>query len=531
MPFSSRMFRPNSLYFTALACALSTVACAGGDEGNATPDDGLNATGEGGSTAEKPGSNVGGSTQSASKSAAGAKGGSSAKSETAEGGDATADDTNVDEGGSSNTDRTTNAGGASNSSNSRSAGGTRGSNTPAEVGGSTAKSTNKGSTSSGGAKSSSSKQSAGGTSSTTKPPTVGGAQNSNGSSTGGAASTTVSSGPTCHPKFSSGVNVAWFNFAADIPSPDIAKFKALFQNVKAVGGSAVRWWFHTTGTTTPGYDSSGKAKPITDAHIADLKKILDAAHEQNVGVVISLWSFGMLDSGQTSNATVRENNKKLLEQDEYRQAYIDNVLTKMVTALKGYPGLYAWEIFNEPEGMSSDNGGWTNPTDGRTKSANLQKTVNWFTSAIHDADASALVTNGANNFATLSPSHGTNLWSDAALTKAGGKANGVLDFYEAHYYNNWNGADANSPFKNPASYWGLDKDVVIGEFWTDTTDGVPANDLFTKLYSNTYAGAWAWQYANVDNPGPTSGASTPWPAMKTPMNNLYTAHAADLTCQ
>ena len=369
--------------------------------------------------------------------------------------------------------------------------------------------------------------------SSTKATSTGGTGNAGGSAAaGGTTSAGGSSGATCHPKFASGLNVAWFRFASDIPlqSTDIPKFTTLFQNVKAAGGSAVRWWFHTNGTSTPGYDSAGKAKPISDANIADLKKILDAAHAQGVGVVISLWSFGMLDSGQTTDATLRGYNKSLLENDTNRQAYIDNVLTKMVTQLKGYPGLFAWEIFNEPEGMSSDNGGWTNPTGDRTASVNLQKTVNWFTSAIHNADPAALVTNGANNFSTLSPSHGKNLWSDSALTTAGGKANGVLDFYEVHYYNTYSNASNNSPFLHPVSYWGLDKNVVIGEFWTDTTDGVAAADLYTNLYSSSYSGAWAWQYANTDNPGPSSGASTVWPAMKTPMDNLNAAHPADLTC-
>jgi len=339
------------------------------------------------------------------------------------------------------------------------------------------------------------------------------------------------SGGVCRPAFTSGVNVAWVKFAADIPSPNISKFTEIFKNVKASGGSAVRWWFHTTGITTPGYDSSGKAKAISNDNIADLKKILDAAHAEGVGLVISLWSFGMLDSDQTTDATVRANNKLLLENDTNRQAYIDNVLTPMVTSLKGYPGLYAWEIFNEPEGMSSDNGGWTKPDTGRTPAVNLQKTVNWFTAAIHTADPAALVTSSANNFATLSPSRGKNLWSDSALTTAGGKANGKLDFYQVHYYNTYSGANANSPFTHPQSYWGLDKKVVIGEFWTDTTDGVQAADLFTTLHSNQYAGAWAWQYVSVDNPPPMSGASTIWPAMKAPMDKLLAAAPADLTCK
>jgi hypothetical protein len=72
---------------------------------------------------------------------------------------------------------------------------------------------------------------------------------------------------------------------------------------------------------------------------------------------------------------------------------------------------------------------------------------------------------------------------------------------------------------------------VIGEFWTDTTDGVQAADLYTTLHTNQYAGGWAWQYANVDNPPPMSGASTIWPAMKTPMDKLLAAAPADLTCK
>ena len=404
----------------------------------------------------------------------------------------------------------------------------------AATGGST--SSTGGSTSSGGSAFASGGAGIGGSAATAGSTSSAGATQTGGStgtagatSTGGVTSTGGGSG-VCHPKFASGVNVAWFNFASDIPNPDIGKFTTLFQNVKAAGGSAVRWWFHTDGMTTPGYDGSGKATPISAANIADLKKILDAAHAQGVGVVISIWSFGMLDSAQASNATVFANNKLLLENDTNRQAYIDNVLTPMVTALKGYPGLFAWEIFNEPEGMSSDNNGWTKPDTSRTATVNLQKTVNWFASAIHSADPAALVTNGANNFGTLSPAQGKNIWSDSALTTAGSKANGTLDFYEVHYYNNWAGASAFSPFLHPVSYWGLDKKVVVGEFWTDTTDGVAASALYTTLYSNDYSGAWAWQYVSVDNPGPTDGAMTIWPAMQVPMNNLKTAHAADLTC-
>jgi len=69
---------------------------------------------------------------------------------------------------------------------------------------------------------------------------------------------------------------------------------------------------------------------------------------------------------------------------------------------------------------------------------------------------------------------------------------------------------------HPASYWGLDKKVVMGEFYAADTDGVSQNDTYTYLQSNGYSGAWAWSYES----------DKPWPSMQTPMQNLYSAQKA-----
>jgi hypothetical protein len=350
----------------------------------------------------------------------------------------------------------------------------------------------------------------------------------------------------CNPAFASGVNVAWFTFAGDVPNPNMTSFNGLYSNIYPVGGRVVRWWFHTDGMTTPGYDpSTGLAKTISAANIADVKKILDAAVAAGESVNISLWSFGMLDSRQASDATVLANNKLLLTTTANRNAYVTNVLTPLVTALKGHPGIYSWEIFNEPEGMIDDGPNPSGPwqTGGASVGIkDIQTTVNVFASAIHGADPGAKVTNGAWTFIAVGGEHGqsgTNYYSDAALKAAGGMANGTLDYYEVHYYDNWGTvgqADPVSPFIYMASSWNLDKPIVIGEFWAVASpelDGgaIAANSLYTTLYSNGYKGAWAWQYANSDNPGPASGASTQWPAMQAPMQALETAHATALQCR
>jgi hypothetical protein len=310
--------------------------------------------------------------------------------------------------------------------------------------------------------------------------------------------------------------VAWVQFAGDVPNPNLTTFNTIFKNTYTYGGRVIRWWFHTNGTVTPGYDSSGMTQKIPQSHIDGVKAILNAAATNKVAITISLWSFDMLqaDATCTGNAstttTVCKNNHALLEQDANRQAYVDNYLTPLVTALKGTPGLYSYEIFNEPEGMIPS--GWATE---RTTEVAVQKCVNWFAAAIHTADPTALVTNGAQTFDYCSGVSGkTNYYSDSALRTVGGKQNGTLDFYEVHYYTS-NGA-SNSCFTYPASHWALDKKLVMGEFAAAATDGVTLANLYTSIYSSGYNGAWAWSY----------DADWPWPDMQTPMQNLYSAQTA-----
>jgi hypothetical protein len=326
--------------------------------------------------------------------------------------------------------------------------------------------------------------------------------------------------------FASGLNIAWVNFANDVPNPDIATFTTIFKATAAAGGRVIRWWFHTNGTVTPGYQTTGAqagmAQNIPQSHIDGVKAILAAAAAQGVAVNISLWSFDMLQgSSEGISATTTTNNMNLLQVDANRQAYITNYLTPLVTALKGTPGLYSYEIFNEPEGMF--------PTGGyamyRSTPAFIQTCVNQFAAAIHAADPDTPVTNGSQVFQYCSNvNSNTNLYSDTALRAAGGMQTGTLDFYEVHYYES-NGP-GNSCFLNPASHWNLDKKLVMGEFYAQTTDGVSQDNTYTYLYDAGYNGAWAWQYLNDDTLSDGGMTNTKWPAMEVPIQNLYTAEKA-----
>jgi len=339
-----------------------------------------------------------------------------------------------------------------------------------------------------------------------------------GSSSGAALDAGPDSPTTAACSFAAGLNVAWVNFASDVPNPDLATFKTIFKNTYAAGGRVVRWWFHTNGTVTPGYMADGTVEPIPQSHIDGVTSILDAAHAAGVAIDLSLWSFDMLQAGEGITAALRTKNQNLLTQDSIRQSYVQNYLTPLVTALKGHPGLYSYEIFNEPEGMTQY--GWTAGNGGaQVDESTIQKSVNWFAAAIHSADPSALVTNGSQVFQYCSSVNGNkNFYSDAALRSAGGQEKGTLDFYEVHYYSS-NGT-SNSCFTHPASYWGLDKKVVMGEFFAATTDGISQDETYSVLYTNGYDGAWAWAYES----------DQPWPSMQVPMQDLYAAHPGIGAC-
>jgi hypothetical protein len=329
-------------------------------------------------------------------------------------------------------------------------------------------------------------------------------------------------GAGCAPAFASGVNVAWLSFASDVPAPRLCDFRALFASVAAAGGPVVRWWLHTDGSRTPGYDAGGMAQPITDELVADVRAVLDVARVSGVMLTVSLWSFDMLRQGP------HEENRLLLTSDAHRQAYLDNVLTPLVRALAGHPALYAWEAFNEPEGMS-DEFGWTGST---VPMQAIQTTVNWLGDAVHAADPSARFTNGCWSFPACSEVGSfKNYYSDAELLRAGGRALGTLDFYQVHYYTH-NGPLA-SPFVHPASYWNLDKPIVIGEFHATESDGVAPDELFTHLHDTGYAGAWAWQYANADGGSGGQVLDFRWPSMQQGLEHLRDqAHASvELRCE
>lgn len=315
------------------------------------------------------------------------------------------------------------------------------------------------------------------------------------------------------PIFLNGVNQAWVNYGDDFGnSQPISKFCSLNQTLyktKANGGNSIRIWLHIEGDKSPLFNSSGYviATDSSKTLISEMRQYLQAANDMNVLIFFVLWNGALMRNSQTVGMLTDQ--KKL-------QSYIDNCLIPIVKDLANESALGGWEIMNEPEGslvVTSDvepcynTAKLTGSGAGWAGQLFTMRQVLWFvnilTSAIKVADPYTLVTIGSWSERTQTNSFGYyNYYSDSCLIKAGGKTNGILDFYQMHTYS-WQGVfSASSPMKNNINSFGLNKPLVVGEFNQENGGGMSIQTLYKYVYNQGYNGAWGWtaesQFNNFD---------------------------------
>ena len=304
--------------------------------------------------------------------------------------------------------------------------------------------------------------------------------------------------------FFSGTNLAWSDYNSDVgdsPLNENAWRKAV-EGTRAAGGNAIRWWLFNNMSQSPTIDQSTHlVSGPKENTIANMKKALDIAEEYGVMVSMCLFSHNLMEPNQWGLYSEKLDitaNEKLFE-DEGTTAFITNVLNPVVKAIGNHKALMTWEVFNEPEGMTSV--GWTTK---KLDKVVLQKFTNKIAAAIHTVSPELLVSTGSVNIQYQS------WWNDSELIAAGGEANGTLDFFQTHYYPYYQN-DAVSPFVNTAAQMATtykydNKPMIIGEFpasgWKGNTytasmaakTQISTEECYRKAFDGGYAGALAWQY-------------------------------------
>ena len=326
--------------------------------------------------------------------------------------------------------------------------------------------------------------------------------------------------------FVSGMNIAWINFANDVGDNTLDEFMFTQQirEVRRAGGNAVRWWLHTDASNCPKIDSDGKVTGIGSRTISNMRKALDIAYEHGVVISMCLFSFDLLVAQHKQNFDV-ERNHKFLTVPENLDTYIQNALIPMLDSVGSHPAVMAWEVFNEPEGMSEGMTNWSHLarrvpySDVMRFTAKIaaevhRRTVKMATTSIHEHDKDKYFIH----------------FTDAKFKEAaGGDELAYLDFYQPHFYPEWCGPEK-SPFHQVASFWGLDRPIVIGEFpgksWPWQGYNVrPGTDMtitaaYEWAFNNGYAGAMSWAMTDRDFGSIEETA----PALK----NLFDKHKNDI---
>jgi hypothetical protein len=322
--------------------------------------------------------------------------------------------------------------------------------------------------------------------------------------------------------FLAGFNLAWIQFASDVGDAPLnaTAFRAALKAVSDSGGNVMRVWLSTNGWKDPVFGSDGLVTGLGPQTLANVQQMLAIAKENRMLLMPVLLTHNFM---QKQTGVNLDNNRKLLATDAGLKAYIDHALLPLVTAIGKDPNLVCWEIANEPEGMV-EGIGWT---DSRIPKSAVQVFTNRMAGAIHRAVPGVLVSTG-----TVQASY-LNWYTDAALKAAGGDSDGVLDFYQVHYYG-WNGP-SNSPFRKGAAAWGLDKPIVVGEFasssWGPGTlsssamqDAESIDTLLENLFKNGYAGGQFWQYQPDAGDTWMKGFATASPTLA----KFARAHAAEV---
>lgn len=259
-----------------------------------------------------------------------------------------------------------------------------------------------------------------------------------------------------------GANLPWYNWGCDFgcgssggaSSQTVrAAVGTAFADAKANGVNVVRWWVFPGDPWQINRGGAGEPTGLNPTVYTDLDAALALAEEYDIYLDLVLFSApSAVPSGWMTDATQRSK--------------LAVALAPMFARYQSNPRLMTWEIVNEPE--------W-DIWNGIANEAAVQATVRALADAVH-ANSNALVTVGS------AMVDGLGMWVGQGL-----------DYYQAHWYDymqpgNW--CARCSDFPAIRSTYGLEKPLVIGEFFADAS--VDSLQRYEDWYAKGFAGAWSW---------------------------------------
>lgn len=156
--------------------------------------------------------------------------------------------------------------------------------------------------------------------------------------------------------FPLGVNYAWVDWGRDFHSVGFEeRFRRIQKDLdlmRSRGVRTLRWWVYTDFVESPLWKGTGKDLRCTGlppGWVENFLTVLEAAHERGIRLYPVFSSF---DLG-------RKGFQAVVTHPPTRKSFIEKAVRPILEAAGKHPGVFAWDILNEPEWLvrKEDGGG------------------------------------------------------------------------------------------------------------------------------------------------------------------------------
>ena len=290
--------------------------------------------------------------------------------------------------------------------------------------------------------------------------------------------------------FSLGVNYPWRNYGQDFGSAatvhsGVSRPETLeevsrdFAGIRECGASVVRWFLFADGRG--GFVSKNGIPLEPDGSLfTDVGAALALAERHGLKLCFSLIDYLWLQDH--SGTRHGHGHEHVLHFAAGREAFLLRVLIPLFREFRGHPGLYAWEIANEPEWAIRE---FNREPAAKVHLADFRAYAQEIAEAVHES-ANVPVTLGSARLMWI------RAWSELPL-----------DFYQAHYYPTTEQEPAGGLRQQLTAASNLDKPLWLGE--------LPARDPSDSAYSLGSAldlcrsaglcGAAVWRWTTPEQQG------------------------------
>ena len=280
--------------------------------------------------------------------------------------------------------------------------------------------------------------------------------------------------------FTLGVNLPWIDYGLDFgangwrpsgglattPVPDSVRRK--LEEMAALGVSVIRWFVFCDGRAGIRFDRDGRPTGLDDRVFFDLDEALAIASSNGLRILFVLFDFGWCHRRRLVNGVQLGGRRRTLIDPATRGLLLDRVVAPVLKRYGAHPGVWAWDLINEPEWVTSGLG-THNPFRAVSKEV-MRAFIDEATGLAH-VHASQPVTVGLASARWLSLVRGS-----------------ALDFFQVHWYDH---LDRRAPLEKPVADLEVDRPVILGEFPTRGSTR-PVDGILRLAARLGYAGALFW---------------------------------------